>query len=215
MPATPGMGPLTHVPAEIARVRGHLPDRLLLWADARHPGDSGDFGDHPGEPGPDAVAPTKAAVLDALPGCPIAHFACHAAADASDPSASRLFLHDHLDDPLTVAGLTLLRLDTARLVYLSACQTALGHSEDLLDEAIHLASAFQLAGYPHVIATLWEVNDRVAATAADLFYGRLRGPDGRLDVDRAADALHHTVRDLRDRYQVVPGVWAAYLHARA
>ncbi|WTW92502.1 hypothetical protein OG216_03535 [Streptomycetaceae bacterium NBC_01309] len=40
-------------------------------------------------------------------------------------------------------------------------------------------------------------------------------PDPHSEMDRGADALHHTVRDLRDRCQVVPGLWAAYLHAGA
>jgi CHAT domain len=33
----------------------------------------------------------------------------------------------------------------------------------LIDEGIQLASAFQLAGYRQVVATLWEVNDLIAA----------------------------------------------------
>jgi CHAT domain-containing protein len=34
--------------------------------------------------------------------------------------------------------------------------------ESLLDESIHIASAFRLAGVANVIATLWPVHDRSA-----------------------------------------------------
>jgi CHAT domain-containing protein len=40
----------------------------------------------------------------------------------------------------------------------------------LLDESIHLASAFQLAGFPHVIATLWQTGDSAAVQVAEDFY---------------------------------------------
>ncbi|MBB5960708.1 hypothetical protein FHS29_007336 [Saccharothrix tamanrassetensis] len=49
---------------------------------------------------------------------------------------------------------------------------------DLLDEAIHLLAAFQLAGYPHVAGTLWEINDPIAADIAEAIYAHLT-TDGR------------------------------------
>ena len=101
-------------------------------------------------------------MLEHLPGCAIAHFACHGYTDPADPSQSRLLLHDHRRDPLTVAALAPLALDHAHLAYLSACSTARATDTRLLDEAIHLATAFQLAGFPHVIGTLWEINDAIA-----------------------------------------------------
>ncbi|MQY31867.1 CHAT domain-containing protein [Nocardia aurantia] len=69
-------------------------------------------------------------------------------------------------DPLTVAALAEIHLDHARLAYLSACETALTTDARLLDEAIHLASAFQLAGYPHVIGTLWTIADQTTVQIA-------------------------------------------------
>jgi CHAT domain-containing protein len=56
-----------------------------------------------------------------------------------------------------VASLADVQPHRAQLAFLSACQTARNPARDLLDEAIHLASAFQLAGYPHVVGTLWSV----------------------------------------------------------
>jgi CHAT domain-containing protein len=167
--------------------------------------------------------PTKAAVLNHLPDCAIAHFACHGASHPTDPCQSRLLLHDHESDPLTVASLTPVQLNHAQLAYLSACRTAAIDTADLLDEAIALTSAFQLAGFPHVVGTLWEIDDQTAVTIADTFYTHLRTPDGTIDTGQAAWALHQAVRGLRDGHDLpgqldrtqVPFLWAAYLHACA
>jgi len=108
---------------------------------------------------------TSGSVLEAMPDYPWAHFACHAAADLRNPSAGRLLLHDH--DALTVLDVDALRLQGAELAFLSACSSAMT-SGTLPDEAINLASAFQLAGYRRVIATLWSVDDDMAAKLAPL-----------------------------------------------
>lgn len=115
-----------------------------------------------------------------------------------------------------MSTLSQISLDHAHLAYLSACSTANPGTTDFLDEAIHLTSAFQLAGFPHVIGTLWPINDRLAVEVAESFYIHLTiGPRGTLDPSQAATALHHTIRALRDRYPATPSLWAAYLHAGA
>ncbi len=58
---------------------------------------------------------------------------------------------------------------SAELAFLSACETAQPGAR-LADEAIHLASAFSLAGYRHVIGTLWPVGDQHAVDIADDIY---------------------------------------------
>jgi CHAT domain-containing protein len=102
-----------------------------------------------------------------------------------------------------------------RLVFLSACRTAYTADTDLLDEAIHLTSAFLLVGARHVIGTLWEVHDATAPEMAASFYRGLRTAAGKLDTDRAAPALHDAVREVRDRYPHMPYLWAGYLHVGA
>jgi CHAT domain-containing protein len=209
MPTTPGTSqPLVFAAQEAHRISARLPGSLQLT-----------------EPG-DATAttlaadelPTRDTVLRHLPSCAIAHFACHGHSDPADPSRSRLLLHDHLTAPLTVAAVARLHLGRdpgpPRLAYLSACNTA-ATTAGLIDEAIHLASAFQLAGYSHVIATLWEINDQIAASTADAFYAKLPGNCDVLDVSQAAHALHHAVRAIRAAYPAAPSFWAAYLHTGA
>ncbi|MEU1483092.1 CHAT domain-containing protein [Streptomyces sp. NPDC005752] len=209
MPTTPGLpgeGRLGFVDEEVAAVRDYLPHPVLLREG--HPEDVG-------ASTASARTPTRERVLALLPQCSIAHFACHGASHPTDPSKSLLFLHDHVRDPLTVAGLTPVRLDRAELAYLSACRTAVVEDDSLADEAIHVASAFQLAGFPQVIGTLWEIDDDTAVTvAAAVYSGLLVGPD-ELDPRRAAFALHGAVRTVRDMLPGVPSLWAGYLHSGA
>jgi CHAT domain-containing protein len=180
---TPGLPPLTLAEAEAQQVQ-HLLEATttpLLGKQATH--------HH---------------VTTALPTTRIAHFACHALADETDPSRSHLALHD---EPLPVAELSQMNLPHAQLAYLSACTTATG-SVRLLDESIHIASAFQLAGYPHVIATLWPINDFLAPElATDIHTALAHGTPPHV-------AVHHAVRDLRNRpaFRSHPEFWASHVH---
>jgi len=213
-PYLPGDGRLAHVGAEAEMLCNRLPNHVLLL----EPAPAGDV-----TADASSSSPTKTDVLGHLPACSIAHFACHGTSDAADPSRSRLLLHDHATDPLTVASLAPVRLDQAQLAYLSACRTAALHTTELIDEAIHLTSAFQLAGFPHVIGTLWEIDDRIAVTIAETFYTHLQTSAGTLDTSKAAWALHQAVRTVRDGRDLpgqldrtrVPFLWAAYVHAGA
>jgi tetratricopeptide (TPR) repeat protein len=158
----------------------------------------------------DQPPPTRQAVLDALPRHDWVHFACHAYSDPDDPSASRLLLHDHLRRPLTVVDVARLRLETPGLAFLSACSSG-QPGERLADEAIHLASAFQLAGYRHVIAALWHIDDDTAADVTAGVYQTLAGA-GFADAGDAARALHDVVLRLRDTYPDKPSTWSTYIH---
>ena len=188
MPTTPGVsGRLAFVPAESAIVARFLPGSVT------------------------PTAPTAAEVVDLLPHHTVAHFACHGVSDPADPSHSRLLLRDHATHPLTVASLASVRLNRAQLAYLSACETARSSDAALADESIHLASAFQLAGFPHVVGTLWPVDDQTATRTAGLFYAAYV----RLGPSRADAALHEAVRTLRADLLSAPSLWAAHVHAGA
>ncbi len=208
MPTTPGHPPLQHVTEEVRRIRNILDCPVQLVEPAPMPDGT--------LPPPSIGTPTTSSVLARLPACGIAHFACHGICDRTDPSLSRLLLHDHATAPLTVSALSRVNLDHAQLAYLSACNTTNPGRGDLLDEAIHLASAFQLAGFRHVVGTLWPINDHLAAEVAESFYAHLAaGQPGCLDPDQSATALHETIRAVRDRYPATPSLWAAYLHVGA
>ncbi|WP_234425795.1 CHAT domain-containing protein, partial [Streptomyces kebangsaanensis] len=155
---------------------------------------------------------THSAVVSALHRHAYAHFACHALGDLERPSGSRLVLHDHVEHPLTVSDLARLRLPSVRLAYLSACDT-LRTSPELADEAVHIVSAFQMAGFPHVVGSLWQVDDVIGAEVALSVYEALNTGDGTLDVARTAEALHRAVRTLRDTYPQTPSLWACQVHA--
>jgi Uncharacterized protein conserved in bacteria len=149
---------------------------------------------------------THAKVTARLPGASWAHLSCHGRVDTRDPAQSFLALYDR---PLKVNELLTMRLDHPYLAYLSACSTAAG-SINLIDENIHLASAFQVAGFPHVVATLWPVNDRVSARLAQHIYTALHpDPD---TWHSPAWAVHTTVRTNRARSPDKPHAWAAHIH---
>ncbi|MFC5666528.1 CHAT domain-containing protein [Kitasatospora misakiensis] len=151
---------------------------------------------------------TKEAVLGALGSTPWAHFGCHAATDAAEPSGARLHLPS--GEQLSVLEICRARPDAARLAFLAGCGTARG-SERLSDEAIHITSAFLIAGFPAAVGTLWEIDSEAADGVTRDFYRRVTADR----TGSSALALHHVVRELRRRLPRRPHVWAAYVHAGA
>jgi CHAT domain-containing protein len=155
--------------------------------------------------GPDA---TRAAVTAALRNSTWAHFACHATT-APSPSDSHLLLHDHEQRPLNAATISRERLLTAAFAYLSACDTAVP-TTDLVDEVIHIASAFHLAGFPRVIGTLWPVDDTAATTIAEQVYTDITADLP--DPDRAPKALRDATVHIRGKHPHQPSLWASHIH---
>ncbi|QKV92266.1 CHAT domain-containing protein [Streptomyces sp. NA02950] len=149
-------------------------------------------------------------VLDTLPRHRWAHFACHAVSGIGAASAGRVLLYDHRERPLTPADLARLPLGDARLAYLPGCVTErTGRGPGA--EPVHLTGAFHLAGYAHVIGTLWSPGDTAAARIADACCAELTAAG----TAGAARALHGAVRALRDAYPAAPMRWAAFVHVGA
>ncbi|MEW2352997.1 CHAT domain-containing protein [Spirillospora sp. NPDC029432] len=184
---TPGASPLMGVPREIQAVTEHFPDVVEL-----RDGDA-----------------THDQVMAALTENGWAHLACHAVQEIAEPAQARLLLHDR---PLLVRELAAHRLDQAELAFLSGCETSRGGTV-LADEAINIAASLQLAGFPHVIGTLWPISDIHAPAVAAEFYTVLTaGGTSPPDPTAAATALHLAVRSLRARRPDFPIFWAPYLH---
>ncbi len=133
------------------------------------------------------------------------HVSCHGYQDIYDPSRAGLIL---TDGTLTIPRISAGR-HSGEFAFLSACMTATG-GVDLPDEAITLAAALSHTGYRHVVATLWKVNSVVAAQVAEKVYPQLVA-NGGFEPDRAALALHHAVRALRDGGSRM-GDWLPFTH---
>lgn len=97
------------------------------------------------------------------------HLACHGIFDAQDPLESGVVLSygEMFTLEYLLGGR---RLRGARLVVLSACQTAMMDFDHLPEEAIGLPAGFVQAGAPGIVGTLWPVNDLSTALLMIKFY---------------------------------------------
>lgn len=183
MPETPEAEPLPSAAREVGTVREAFGEATLTFT------------------GPEAKADK---VRDALSDVRLAHFACHAQADQDNPSTGHLRL---ADGNLTVGEVSRLRLPSAELVVLSACESADSGSATRADEAVSLASAFLLAGFPEVVAGLWPVTDIAAKKLVRDFYAGLTDEPG-----SAARALHNAVLRYRRKRPEHAIMWAPFVH---
>ena len=196
MPTTPEQEPLEFVEEEVRRLKSLFADASIVMEDMMNP--------------------TRQKALSSLPQYSVVHFTCHGESK-EDPSMSCLLLDDWQHAPLTVADLTSLNIEFAKFAFLSACHSSAGRNFRLLDESINLSSAIQLAGFPSVVGTLWEVEEHIASEVAEEVYAKmLQGVSG-LNIERSAESLHEAVRALRERtsrgfVKTLPLRWAAYIH---
>ncbi|GIJ86420.1 hypothetical protein Asppvi_005308 [Aspergillus pseudoviridinutans] len=172
--------------------------------------------------------PTAEHVLGRLGGSEIVHFACHGLSDPHDPSHSHLLLQKESQsgvilDKLTVSSIcsTISKGGRTCVAYLSACSTAEVRATRFTDESLHIASAFQVAGFPNVIGSLWPTKDDVCVKVTDYFYKSLatKSPAGGKKLS-VASAYRDAV--LRVRAELFAGglegdpmSWAAYVHLGA
>jgi tetratricopeptide (TPR) repeat protein len=193
LPNTPGQQRLPAVAAEQAHLTGlfNAEQRSVLL---------------------DAAA-TRSAILSGLSTHAWVHASCHGDQNLADPTRGGLLPYDwDSAGYVSVLDITASEHPGGEFVFLSACKTATGGVANL-DEAINLAAALQYAGWRHVIATLWSVWDTVASEITSSVYPHLVR-NGHLDPTHAALALHHTLRNYRDRgeHRSQPSRWAPFLH---
>jgi CHAT domain-containing protein/tetratricopeptide (TPR) repeat protein len=142
----------------------------------------------------------KQEIVFHLPNCKVFHFAGHGYSDINDPAQSHLALSDWKSDPLTVANLLEmnLRQHGPFLAYLSACGTGQMKNGQFSDESIHLISACQLAGFRHVIGTLWEVDDMACVEMSRITYEEMS--KSKMTDESVCRGLHKASRELRRRW---------------
>ncbi|KAF4420580.1 TPR domain-containing [Fusarium acutatum] len=152
---------------------------------------------------PEMPEPYTDAVLEAMKTCTVFHYAGHGSAQFANPSDSCLFLKDWQSNALTVDRLHGIHIQDSRpfLAYLSACETRASDKVQLLDESLDLTSAFQLAGFRHVVGTLWVVSDQRCVDVAKEFYQVIQN-EGLTDTS-ISRGLHFAIRNVRDK-QISP-----------
>jgi tetratricopeptide (TPR) repeat protein len=167
------------------------------------------------------VQPDARSVMKRLVQCDMLHFAGHGMSDHADPFNSSLMLQEADGaltkvDKLSVRQISDVQLKEARIAYLSACSTAENRSQKLVDEVIHLASGFQVAGFSDVIASMWSTDDDICVQMARGFYERLKDSYGNdWDKRAVAAAVHDSMMEIRSTKWRYPLLWAPYVHLGA
>jgi tetratricopeptide (TPR) repeat protein len=206
MPKTPGQDDLLPVVQEVEELRDLFPPMPVTTI---------------------RMNPTCGETLRFLEETDIFHFSGHGLSSIKDPLMSCLLMQDWESTPLTI--LKLLRLDTlsGRFAYLSACHSGSSPNSgfSLVDESLHISSAFQLVGFRTVVATLWYCYADHSKTIASQLYQHMLDESRIVFPERSAVGLHHAVRALRDDLRKIPGmrklgpdnplIWAAYIHTGA
>lgn len=148
---------------------------------------------------------TESKVYEQASEIDILHLAAHGVYEQFTPLFSRLELgsDEYHDGKLEVHEVFGLDLSNAKLVVLSACETALG-AQSNGDEIVGLTRAFLYAGSPNVISTLWSVSDVSTAFLMEHFYTYLR------NGVPIADSLRQAQLDTLSEYPA-PYHWGAFI----
>jgi CHAT domain-containing protein len=148
---------------------------------------------------------TASATRRALESDKLVHIAGHAAMNPINPLYSRIELADGFLEVRELVGLNI----QSRLVYLSACETAMGGrwgtSYQAGEDYATLGQALLMAGAESAVATLWRIDDQAAAILAEAFYRHLRSVP-------PMEALARAQRDLLARSELArPYFWAGHV----
>jgi len=151
---------------------------------------------------------TMAVVMDDLAKVAVVHFAGHTVVG---PGSTGLLLASgqnaegkEENKVLNTDRLASLRLNTIKLVVLSACSTMRGHDGGLSDSG-SLARGFLRAGVPRVVASHWDVDSASTSALMDSFYTALfSGQSPAAALRKAEDQLQ------RDSHYSHPYYWAAF-----
>lgn len=196
MPATPGHASLPGVDNEKLAIQNITKDFCRIKA---------------------LESPTVEHALESIIGFDITHFACHGSVDPEDPSNSHLLLQKKgpsgpVVDELTVSQISKKNiLGQTWIAYLSACSTARVETKLLDDECLHLASGFQVAGFAHVIGSLWRGVDDICVLLAESFYRSLKEFGTKCSNRAVAESLRNAILEIRLKFPD-PELWAPFIH---
>lgn len=112
-------------------------------------------------------------------------------------------INDFEDGILTATEISLLNLNGAKLVVLSACNTGLGIN-DKFGVTIGLQKAFKMAGVQSILMSLWKVPDESTALLMTKFYEALFSGNNR------HEALKIAMKKVRKLYPD-PYYWGAFV----
>ncbi len=154
----------------------------------------------------------RAGFVDAIAKYDVVHVASHVRVDAERPwhSGILLGLNGHasadsasLADPYARAAAIAAARSDARLVVLSGCESALGRATQG-EGVLGVAAAFFAAGARSLVASIWEVDDRVTADLMERFY------QGLAQGQSVAAALRAAQLDIRQK-KPHPFYWAGFV----
>jgi len=125
------------------------------------------------------VQPNAKTVLKQVVQYDLIHFAGHEVSNYVNLFNSGLILQEGKEaekkmNKLTVQQILKINLKRVRIVYLLACSTAEHWAAEMIDEVIYLVSGFQMAGFSHVIASMWSMDDEVCMKMAGKVYEWLK-----------------------------------------
>lgn len=156
-------------------------------------------------------AATKTAFLQGIRGRAVVHYAGHAASSADAPSTARLLF---APDPrsgdsgaLYLHELGRHSFPGTRVAVLAACRTAAG-TTSRVEGALSLGRPLLAAGVPHVVGSLWDIDDSLGRRFFVAFHrALLEGGDPLLALRKAQLGF------LADRNPLVahPSSWASFV----
>ncbi|MBV9387205.1 MAG: CHAT domain-containing protein, partial [Chroococcidiopsidaceae cyanobacterium CP_BM_ER_R8_30] len=164
----PDFGPLPNVPTELNAIVRHKPDTHGIY-----PGDK--FLNHDFD---------YQTLRDHLLGHQILHIATHAEFVEGSPEQSFILLGTGKHLPISQINV-LQDLGNVHLVVLSACKTALGHSEQNGAEIPAISYYFLNKGAKAVMASLWEVDDLSTSILMQQFYSNLAQGTNQVPITKA------------------------------
>jgi CHAT domain-containing protein len=149
---------------------------------------------------------TPEAVIAAMRGADVVHFAGHALVNPVSPDQSFLALAGPGLARITASDLRALRPLGSRLVVLAACDTA-GGARTRFNGPLSLVRALLAAGIPNAIGNQWPASDRASRELFRVFHAEFAR------TGDAADALRRAQLALalsEDRTLADPAQWAGF-----